>query len=127
MKTVLVIEDNPHNLRLAELVLRKGGYGVLSATDGLSGLQLARTASPDAILMDVQMPGLDGLEVTKMLKGDVNTAQIKVLALTALAMRGDEQRMREAGCDGYLAKPYHYQDLLDSLSRLLGAGNGSEN
>ena len=127
MKTVLVIEDNPHNLRLAELVLRKGGYGVLSATDGLSGLQLARTASPDAILMDVQMPGLDGLEVTKMLKADVNTAQIKVLALTALAMRGDEQRMREAGCDGYLAKPYHYQDLLDSLSRLLGAGNGSEN
>ena len=127
MKTVLVIEDNPHNLRLAELVLRKGGYGVLSATDGLSGLQLARTASPDAILMDVQMPGLDGLEVTKMLKGDVNTAQIKVLALTALAMRGDEQRMREAGCDGYLAKPYHYQDLLDSLSRLLGSGNGSEN
>jgi len=73
------------------------------------------------------MPGLDGLEVTKMLKADVNTAQIKVLALTALAMRGDEQRMREAGCDGYLAKPYHYQDLLDSLSRLLGAGNGSEN
>jgi two-component system cell cycle response regulator DivK len=127
VKTVLVIEDNPHNLRLAELVLRKGGYGVLSATDGLSGLQLARTASPDAILMDVQMPGLDGLEVTKMLKADVNTAQIKVLALTALAMRGDEQRMREAGCDGYLAKPYHYQDLLDSLSRLLGAGNGSEN
>jgi two-component system cell cycle response regulator DivK len=127
VKTVLVIEDNPHNLRLAELVLRKGGYGVLSATDGLSGLQLARTASPDAILMDVQMPGLDGLEVTKMLKGDVNTAQIKVLALTALAMRGDEQRMREAGCDGYLAKPYHYQDLLDSLSRLLGSGNGSEN
>jgi two-component system cell cycle response regulator DivK len=127
VKTVLVIEDNPHNLRLAELVLRKGGYGVLSATDGLSGLQLARTASPDAILMDVQMPGLDGLEVTKMLKADVNTAQIKVLALTALAMRGDEQRMREAGCDGYLAKPYHYQDLLDSLSRLLGSGNGSEN
>jgi two-component system, cell cycle response regulator DivK len=118
MKTVLVIEDNPHNLRLAEVVLRKGGYAVATAADGQSGLQIARASLPDAILMDIQMPGLDGFQVTRMLKADPATAPIKVLALTALAMQGDEQRVREAGCDGYLAKPYHYQDLLDSLARL---------
>ena len=125
MKTILVIEDNPHNLRLAELVLRKGGYAVLSATDGQSGLKLARENVPDAILMDIQMPGIDGLEVTRLLKSDMRTAMIKVLALTALAMRGDEERLRQAGCDGYLAKPYHYQELLDSLSRLLGAAGSA--
>jgi two-component system, cell cycle response regulator DivK len=123
MKTILVIEDNSHNLRLAEVVLRKGGYAVLSASDGASGLDIARKASPDAILMDIQMPGMDGLAVTKLLKADPVTARIKVLALTALAMHGDERRVREAGCDAYLAKPYHYQDLLDSLSRLLGQGD----
>jgi two-component system cell cycle response regulator DivK len=126
MKTILVIEDNPHNLRLAELVLRKGGYAVLSATDGQSGLKLARENVPDAILMDIQMPGIDGLEVTRLLKSDMRTATIKVLALTALAMRGDEERLRQAGCDGYLAKPYHYQELLDSLARLLGAAGSAQ-
>ena len=120
MKTILVIEDNPHNLRLAEAVLRKGGYTVLSANDGQRGLELAREQSPDAILMDIQMPGLDGLEVTKMVKADAATAGIKVLALTALAMRGDEQRMREAGCDAYLAKPFKAGDLVAKVQELLG-------
>jgi two-component system, cell cycle response regulator DivK len=124
VKTILVIEDNPHNLRLAEVVLRKGGYAVLSASDGASGLDIARKASPDAILMDIQMPGMDGLAVTRLVKADPATAGIKVLALTALAMHGDERRVREAGCDAYLAKPYHYQDLLDSLRRLLGDADG---
>jgi two-component system cell cycle response regulator DivK len=123
MKTVLVIEDNPHNLRLAEVVLRKGGFAVLSASDGAAGLDIARKTAPDAILMDIQMPGMDGLAVTRLLKADPATARIKVLALTALAMQGDEGRVREAGCDAYLAKPYHYQDLLDSLSRLLDQAN----
>jgi two-component system cell cycle response regulator DivK len=124
MKTILVIEDNPHNLRLAEVVLRKAGYAVRCASDGASGLGIARETLPDAILMDVQMPGMDGLAVTRSIKADPLTARIKVLALTALAMPGDERRVRDAGCDAYLAKPYHYQDLLDSLSRLLGPGHG---
>ncbi len=119
MKTVLVIGDNPHNLRFAEAVLRKGGYAVLSATDGTSGLELARTALPDAILMDIQMPGMDGLAVTRLIKADPLTARIKVLALTALAMQGDERRVHDAGCDAYLAKPYRYQELLDCLSLLI--------
>lgn len=118
-KKILIVEDNPHNLRLARLILGKGGYEVLAANDGTSGLSIARESLPDAVVMDVQMPGLDGLALTRLLKADPRTAGIRILALTALAMRGDERRIREAGCDGYLAKPYHYQDLLDGLARLL--------
>jgi two-component system cell cycle response regulator DivK len=117
---VLIVEDNPHNLKLAQLVLHKAGHFVLSADHGEQGLQLARDKQPDLVLMDVQMPGMDGLEVTRLLKSDPRTAHIKVVALTALAMKGDAQRMLAAGCDAYLAKPYHYQELLDVVQRTVG-------
>jgi two-component system cell cycle response regulator DivK len=119
MATILVVEDNPHNLKLAQLVLSKAGHQVLSAENGERGLQVAGERQPDLILMDVQMPGMDGLEVTRLLKRDARTSHIRVVALTALAMKGDAERILAAGCDAYLAKPYHYQQLVDTVSKVL--------
>jgi two-component system cell cycle response regulator DivK len=120
MSTVLVIEDNPQNLKLAQLVLAKAGHEVLAAADATAGLALARERRPALVVMDVQMPGLDGLAATRMLRADPATADIKVLALTALAMRGDEERVLAAGCDAYLAKPFDYRALIETVGRLLG-------
>jgi two-component system cell cycle response regulator DivK len=119
MATILVIEDNPHNLKLAQLVLQKSGHAVLLAGGGEEGLRLARAQRPDLILMDVQMPGMDGLAVTRLLKQGRDTGHIKVVALTALAMKGDAERILAAGCDAYLAKPYHYNELIAVVDRAL--------
>ncbi len=119
MANILVVEDNPHNLKLARLVLHKAGHTVIAAENGERGLQLAHERQPDLVLMDVQMPGLDGLEVTRRLKSSPSTAHIKVVALTALAMKGDAERILAAGCDAYLAKPYQYQQLMDIVSQTL--------
>lgn len=119
MAIILVVEDNLHNLKLAQIVLHKAGHAVLSAADGEQGLQLAGEQQPDLVLMDVQMPGLDGLEVTRRLKHDPLTAHIKVVALTALAMKGDAERILAAGCDAYLAKPYQYQELVEVVKTTL--------
>ena len=118
--TILVVEDNPQNLKLAELVLQIAGHHVLSADSGEAGLQMASAQQPDLILMDVQMPGMDGLSATRLLKQNPATAHIKVVALTALAMKGDAERILAAGCDAYLAKPYHYNDLMAAVQRALG-------
>jgi two-component system cell cycle response regulator DivK len=112
MSTILVIEDNPTNMTLAVFLLQSAGHTVLSATDAEAGLTLAREAHPTLILMDIQLPGMDGLEATALLKGDEATRAIPVIALTALAMKGDEERIRAAGCDGYIAKPMRYQEFL---------------
>lgn len=120
MATILVVEDNPHNLKLAQLVLHKAGHAVLTAHSGEAGLQIAGEQLPELILMDVQMPGMDGLAVTKLLKQNPQTAHIKVVALTALAMKGDAERILAAGCDAYLAKPYHYNDLVSAVEQALG-------
>ena len=120
MATILVVEDNLHNLKLAQLVLQRAGHEVLSADNGETGLAMAREQHPDLILMDVQMPGMDGLAATRLLKQNPLTAQIKVIALTALAMKGDSERILAAGCDAYLAKPYHYNDLISAVDRALG-------
>jgi two-component system cell cycle response regulator DivK len=120
MATILVVEDNPQNLKLAQLVLQKAGHAVLSADSGEAGLALASERQPDLILMDVQMPGMDGLAVTRLLKNSPRTAHIKVVALTALAMKGDAERILGAGCDAYLAKPYRYEELMAVVQRALG-------
>ena len=112
MATVLVVEDNPANMKLAVLLLQSVGHTVLSATDAEAGLTLARDRRPNLILMDMQLPGMDGLEATALLKQDEATRAIPVIALTALAMKGDEERIRAAGCDGYIAKPMRYQEFL---------------
>jgi len=119
MKTVLVVEDNLQNLKLAVLVLQKAGYAALSATSGEAGLRSAREERPDLILMDIQMPGMDGLTVTRLLREDPDTASMKVVALTALAMKGDAERILSAGFDGYLAKPFKYTELVDMVNRML--------
>jgi two-component system cell cycle response regulator DivK len=116
MTKVLVVEDNPANMTLATFLLKSAGYAVLSATDAESGLALARAEQPDLILMDIQLPGMDGLEATGILKREEATRDIPVVALTALAMKGDEERIRAAGCDGYIAKPLAYREFLATVS-----------
>jgi two-component system cell cycle response regulator DivK len=106
--TVLVVEDNPANMTLAVFLLESVGHRVLTAVDAEAGLTLARDEQPDLILMDIQLPGMDGLEATMLLKEDDATRAIPVIALTALAMKGDEARIRAAGCDAYIGKPMRY-------------------
>src|SRR5450432_2009875 len=119
MAKVLIIEDNPTNMTLAVFLLQSAGHAVLSATDAEAGLTMARDEQPNLILMDIQLPGMDGLEATALLKREDATRAIPVIALTALAMKGDEERIRAAGCDGYIAKPIRYQDFLATLDAQL--------
>jgi two-component system cell cycle response regulator DivK len=119
MAKVLIIEDNPTNMTLAIFLLQSAGHTVLSATDAESGMTLAHDEQPNLILMDIQLPGLDGLQATVLLKRDPATSAIPVIALTALAMKGDEERIRAAGCDGYIAKPMRYQEFLSTITAKL--------
>jgi len=119
MAKVLVVEDNPANMTLATFLLESAGHTVLKAQDAETGVGLAGSERPDLILMDIQLPGMDGLRATAMLKADAATRDISVIALTALAMKGDEERIRSAGCDGYIAKPLSYKDFLETISREL--------
>jgi len=112
MAKVLLVEDNPANMKLATFLVQSAGHTVLSATNAEDGLTLALGDQPNLILMDIQLPGMDGLEATGLLKQDDATRAIPVIALTALAMKGDEERIRAAGCDGYIAKPMRYQEFL---------------
>ena len=120
MAKVLIVEDNPANMTLAIFLLESAGHCVINATDAEAGLTLARDEQPQLILMDIQLPGMDGLEATRLLKQDDATRGIPVIALTALAMKGDEERIRAAGCDGYIAKPLAYKDFLAIVSARLG-------
>jgi two-component system cell cycle response regulator DivK len=119
MAKVLVIEDNPANMTLATFLLESVNHTVLPAIDAESGLTIARAEQPDLILMDIQLPGMDGLEATSLLKKDPATKSIPVIALTALAMKGDEERIRAAGCDGYIAKPLAYKEFLATIAAQL--------
>ena len=119
MAKVLIVEDNAANMTLAVFLLQSAGHTVLSATDAEAGLTLARDEQPDLILMDIQLPGMDGLEATVLLKRDEATRAIPVIALTALAMKGDEERIRAAGCDGYIAKPMRYRAFLATIAAQL--------
>jgi two-component system cell cycle response regulator DivK len=116
---VLIVEDNPANMKLATFLLQSAGHTVLNATDAEAGLMLARGEQPQLILMDMQLPGMDGLQATVLLKRDDATRAIPVIALTALAMKGDEERIRSAGCDGYIAKPMRYQEFLSVIATQL--------
>src|SRR6202162_36244 len=119
MAIILVIEDNPANMALATFLLQSVGHEVLSTTDAEAGLTLARERQPALVLMDIQLPGMDGLKATALLKRDDATRAIPVIALPALAMSGDEERIRAAGCDGYIAKPYAYRDFLAAIAAQL--------
>jgi len=117
--SILIVEDNPANMKLAVFLLTGAGYVVVTATDAESALMIAREQHPDLILMDIQLPGMDGLEAIGLLRRDARTSAIPVIALTALAMNGDEARILAAGADSYLAKPVRYGDLLSAVGAIL--------
>jgi two-component system, cell cycle response regulator DivK len=119
MSKVLIIEDNAANMSLATFLLQSAGHTVIGATNAEAGLTLARDEQPGLILMDIQLPGMDGLQATALLKKDEATKAIPVIALTALAMKGDEERIRAAGCDGYIAKPMRYREFLATIAAQL--------
>jgi two-component system cell cycle response regulator DivK len=119
-KTILIVEDNELNMKLFHEVLDAAGYRTLQTREGLQALALARQHRPDLILMDIQLPEISGLEVTKWIKEDPALAHIPVLAVTAFAMKGDEERIREGGCEAYLPKPISVVPFLDTIRRFLG-------
>ena len=119
MAKILIVEDNPSNMTLAKFLLESASHTVLCATDAEAGLMLAREQCPDLILMDIQLPGMDGLEAIQQLKREDVTRDIPVVALTALAMKGDEERIRAAGADGYIAKPLRYKEFLATVASTL--------
>ena len=128
MAVILVVEDNAANMKLATLLLTHAGHQVLTAVDAETGLTLADSERPDLILMDVQLPGMDGLAATALLKQRPSTAAIPIVALTAMAMKVDHERSLVAGCDAYIAKPLRRSELYGVVDRLLAqtsSGGGS--
>jgi two-component system cell cycle response regulator DivK len=119
MPCVLIVEDNAINLTLSTFLVRSAGYDVITAEDAEEGIRMVRERLPDLILMDIQLPGMDGLEAIRVLKKDPSTRAIPIIALTALAMKGDEARIRASGCDGYIAKPMRYQKFLEAIAEVL--------
>ena len=117
---VLVVEDNDMNMQLVEYLLEEGGYQIVKAASGEDALSIARSGDPvDLILMDIHLPGIDGLSVVREMKTDERTKTIPILALTAHAMRGDRDRFLEAGCDGYISKPIDVKTFLTSIRSYL--------
>lgn len=121
MATVLIIEDNYINMKLAIMLLRTARHTTITATDAETGLAMARDQLPDLILLDIQLPGMDGLAATRLLKNGSTTSAIPVIAMTALAMKGDEERILAAGCDGYVSKPLDYRAFLATIAAHLHA------
>ena len=117
--TILVVEDTPASSKLVTMLLEMAGYTVLQVDNAAQGIELAKERVPDLILMDIQLSGMDGLTAIRALKQDDRTRDIAIAALTAHAMDGDERRMKECGCDGYIAKPIRYQSFLEEVNRLL--------
>jgi two-component system cell cycle response regulator DivK len=121
MADILIIEDNAANMKLSVLLLVNAGHSIMCATDAEAGLLMARTYCPSLILMDIQLPGMDGLAATSILKSDPETAGIPIIAVTAMAMKADQEKSRLAGCDAYIAKPLRYRELYAAIDGLLGA------
>jgi len=116
VKTVLIVEDNELNMKLFNDLLEAHGYRVLQTREGLSALDIAREHKPDLILMDIQLPEVSGIEVTKWLKEDDELRSIPVVAVTAFAMKGDEQKIREGGCEAYISKPISVASFLTTIN-----------
>jgi two-component system cell cycle response regulator DivK len=118
-ETILIVDDNPANLKLTSILLRTHGYDARTAPDAEQAIKGLETFRPALILMDIQLPGMDGLELTRRLKASPQTRDIVIIALTAYAMKGDEERARAAGCDGYIAKPIDIHSLPGVISQHL--------
>jgi two-component system, cell cycle response regulator DivK len=121
-KLVVLVEDNPKNMKLLRDVLSHAGYKVVEANNAEDGIALAQDRTPNLILMDVQLPGMDGLEAVKILKHDVRTATLPVIAVTAFAMKDDRERALDAGFDGYLEKPISVRALREEVQNFIGPG-----
>ncbi len=124
-KTVLIVEDNELNMKLFHDLLEASGYATLQSRTGQTALELARAHRPDLVLMDIQLPGMSGLDVTRELKKDPALAAIPVVAVTAFAMKGDEERMRAGGCEAYLSKPISLAKFLETVRTFIGDGSGA--
>jgi two-component system cell cycle response regulator DivK len=118
-KTILVVEDNELNMKLFHDLLEAHGYNILQTRDGMEALKLARQHKPDLILMDIQLPEVSGLEVTKWIKEDDALKAIPIIAVTAFAMKGDEEKIREGGCETYIAKPISVTNFLKTVQQFL--------
>ena len=118
-KTVLIVEDNDLNMKLFNDLLEAHGYRTLQTRDGMEAITLARRHRPDLILMDIQLPEVSGLEVTKWIKEDDDLRQIPVIAVTAFAMKGDDEKIRNGGCEAYMAKPISVARFLETVGRFL--------
>jgi two-component system cell cycle response regulator DivK len=119
-KTVLIVEDNELNMKLFRDLLEAHGYRTLQTRNGIEALSLAREHQPDLILMDIQLPEVSGLDVTKWLKEDEALRHIPVIAVTAFAMKGDEERIREGGCEAYISKPITVSNFLETVRQFIG-------
>jgi two-component system cell cycle response regulator DivK len=118
-KTVLIVEDNELNMKLFHDLLESYGYDTLGTRNGIEALELARTHRPDLILMDIQLPDVSGLEVTKWIKADPELRRIPIVAVTAFAMNGDEERIRQGGCEAYLSKPISIAKFMETVRSFL--------
>ena len=118
---ILVVEDNDRNLKLVRDVLVFAGFEVLEAQTGEQGVAIAETTLPDLVLMDLQLPGIDGAEALRRLRDNPATAELPVVAVTAFAMKGDEERIREGGCEAYLSKPISVGKFIETIRHFLGA------
>ena len=118
-KTILIVEDNDLNMKLSVDLLQAHGYNTLQTMGGRDVMSLVHEHKPDLILMDIQLPDISGLEVTKLLKADNDLKSIPVVAVTAFAMKGDEEKIREGGCEGYIAKPIFIPTFLDTVAKFL--------
>jgi CheY-like chemotaxis protein len=123
IKTILVVEDNELNMKLVKGLIKIGKYRMLEAIDAESGIQLIREQRPDLVLMDIQLPGMDGLSATKIIKEDPSLKDIPIVALTSYAMQGDKEKALEAGCTGYIAKPIDTRKFLETVSQYIKDDN----
>lgn len=121
-KTVMIVEDNELNMKLFNDLLEAQDYATIQTNNGREALELARNRHPDLILMDIQLPEISGLDVTKQLKADKELAGIPVIAVTAFAMKGDEERIRESGCEAYISKPISVAHFLETVKSYIGEG-----
>jgi len=120
-KSILIVEDNELNMKLFHDLIEAHGYHTIRTRSGFEALELAREHKPSLILMDIQLPEVSGLEVTKWLKDDSELCSIPVIAVTAFAMKGDEERIREGGCEAYLSKPISVVGLIDTIRQFIGS------
>ncbi|MDX1710033.1 MAG: response regulator [Rhodovibrionaceae bacterium] len=118
-KTILIVEDNELNMKLFHDLLEAQGYAILQTRDGMDALKIARASHPDLIVMDIQLPEVSGLEITKWIKEDDNLKDIPVIAVTAFAMKGDEAKILQGGCEAYIPKPISVADFLATVERFL--------